>query len=95
MSPQFAEQFVEHQRRSVLYTEYDGIFLFQVTQYTPLGVRYQYEKGTMDDLPIARALLAGDSISSEGSNLAVCEGSTTLHVMEVRMQHYAFSRPHP
>ena len=74
----FADRFLEHHRRSILYTEYDGVFSLVDAEYDAGVLRYRAVEGTTTEGAVASALANGDRIVSRASNAFTIQAGVTV-----------------
>jgi hypothetical protein len=75
----FAERFLDQHRRSVLYTEYDGVFLLIDAVYDAGTVSYRAANATSRESDVAKAIEAGNRIVLHRPNaFTIQAGSNVL-----------------
>lgn len=66
IDPDFAERFLQHHRHSVLYTEYEGVFLLIDAEYNAGVLTYRATKSTNSESAVAKAIQEGNCIVPRG-----------------------------
>jgi len=62
VSAPFADSFLTYQRKSVFYSEYQGIFLLDESTYADRVITYGSVECTDRETPVAQAMLKSDNI---------------------------------
>lgn len=79
IDPEGARTFLTHQAKSVLYTEYAGVFLLDVSMTSSNEVNYRPLRWTNPDSDTARAILAGTSMKqAEDGTIEIYEDRKML-----------------
>jgi hypothetical protein len=74
----FAERFVEQHRRSILYTEYDGVFSLIDAEYDTGVLSYRVANATCAEGAVAKAIDEGDCIVSRGPYAFTIQAGATV-----------------